>query len=153
LDVWIIASKKIPFFISLFLTFPHFFSPLMLLSFMPPLECCLGLTCLATSLRYLILLPSSYHFITLLCFALFIASCCFIVSCLHALRYIVAWLFHSITLQIPIGTPICCFINLLSCTLLHCTLLPYTLCWLVLPSSFRFSKEELGIWRSKFSST
>jgi hypothetical protein len=30
-------------------------------------------------------------------------------------------------------------------------LVPCCLCWLVLPSSFLFYKEELGAWRSKLS--
>ncbi len=61
--------------------------------------------------------------------------------------------FTTITFQVPLDTPICCFVTLLPCTLLHCASLLHTLCWLVLPSSFLFNNEDLRVWRSKFSST
>ncbi len=150
LDVWIIASKKFLFLFS----FPHltsFFSPpyaSFLHSSLVSLPCP-HLPCYFTQLLHrLIMLPSSYYFITLLCFALFhcLVPSYFALPCYLA----ISLPSHFKYLLTP---PICCFVTLLPRTLLHCASLLYTLCWLALPSSFLFNNEDFRVWRNKFSST
>jgi hypothetical protein len=146
LDVWIISSKKILFF-SFFLTFPHLFVPLC---FFPScLPCLVALSSLALLLHFVTSSPHPIAFVLLLHhLVLFrIVSLSHVVSLPHAFLLCVALLpcyFITIVLQVPLNAPICCFVTLLPHTLLHCVSLPYTLCWLVFPSSFLFSKEEFG---------
>jgi hypothetical protein len=153
--IWIIKLILFPFFLffsSPFLTFifsfffPFYFFPLSLLScclaslprFTPSAPCLVALPpCCA--LCYLKLMP--HHLVLLPCHLLVPHATS---NYLPTLRYLTTWLpLHLRYLMTPpfvVSLP-CCF------AFSYFT----TLCWLVLPSSLLFYKEELGGWRSKLS--
>ncbi len=153
-DVWIIASKKIPFFFLFSSTFLIYLFPYasFLHASLVSLPCPHLLCCYTPLLHHLILLPSSYYFITLFCFALFhclmlfrcLMPSCFVLPCCLATSLPSCFKYLSMppfVASLPCCLTPCCIV---SHTLLHCVSLPYTLCWLVFPSSFLFNKEEFG---------
>ncbi len=102
--------------------------------------------------------PSSYLSLSLPCCLIAFTSRCLLLprclelphitslpSCLMLPHYLAA-----IAPQVPLETPhllLRCLVALLPCASLPCRLA--TLCWLILPSSFLFCKEELGEMSNK----
>ncbi len=143
LDVWIIASKKIPFFFFFSSPFLIFFPPLC---FFPSLlPCLVALSSLPRRftplLHCLILLSSSYYFITFLCFVLFhclvpsyfALPCCLAISLPSSFKYLLTPPFVA---SLP-----CCFTP---CCVVLCYLIPYVGWHFLPPSSLARRSLEFG---------